>query len=489
MEMSKSDEVLGYLLRTIQEMPRLAYSKVKDPVQDRRYPFRSFYSHLIQSIDGFLKQKSTKNHLIVMPGLRGTGKTTLLFQAFNYLKEEKQVKNVLYLTCDDLVLHDMALADVLAVYEEKILSQRLMESSEKTFLLIDEAQYDDKWALALKRLFDYAKNVFVIATGSSSLALQTPDLARRAVREDILPLSFKEYVSLRLDANPPENTSRDIRKSLFLTQEPEEIHRKINDINSKLIDNYYMDFELERTFENYLRTGGFPFSIKEKSEDVIYRQLIEVLNRIIKDDMPLISSISSSNLNLALPILNTLASSASGRISYDSLAQRYGVSKHAINNIMHGLSDTGVIFSLRPYGSLSKIGKGGLTYYFMHSTLRATILWKYGQLKKTSDIYGQLLENSIASSLYKNRLYTNDVLDISFDPRKGGADFIVTTPKGDIVIECGWHKKSTARIRRSRDRASKKGTKGIPGIVISQDISVRIEKDIIFVPSTLFVLG
>ncbi|MDR0913362.1 MAG: AAA family ATPase, partial [Methanobrevibacter sp.] len=53
-------------------------------------------------LDDFLNDKNIENRFLVMPGLRGVGKTTILFQLYDYLVNEKNIdyKNILYLTMD-----------------------------------------------------------------------------------------------------------------------------------------------------------------------------------------------------------------------------------------------------------------------------------------------------------------------------------------------------------------------------------------------------
>ena len=64
---------------------------------------RSDYDNVIIYIDNFLKGENI-NRFLVLPGLRDVGKTTILFQVYEYLIKEKNVtpQNILYFACDRL---------------------------------------------------------------------------------------------------------------------------------------------------------------------------------------------------------------------------------------------------------------------------------------------------------------------------------------------------------------------------------------------------
>lgn len=64
---------------------------------------REVFFKLKEHVDCFLEDGSD-NRLIIMPGLRGTGKTTLLYQLYDYLSVECNIgqNQILYLNLDRL---------------------------------------------------------------------------------------------------------------------------------------------------------------------------------------------------------------------------------------------------------------------------------------------------------------------------------------------------------------------------------------------------
>ena len=133
-------------------------------------------------LDTFLKE-DTSNKIIVLPGLRGVGKTTLILQAYEYLLKEKNIppNNVLYISFDDLNdLVECNIRQMVEVYLKNIFHANLRNLDEKVFIFVDESQIDKKWASSGKVIYDKSYNIFMIFTGSSALHLErSDDLARR----------------------------------------------------------------------------------------------------------------------------------------------------------------------------------------------------------------------------------------------------------------------------------------------------------------------
>ncbi|NMC59722.1 MAG: AAA family ATPase [Candidatus Methanofastidiosa archaeon] len=91
--------------------PRLPPARLRDcPRLSQNYTYknktklkhRAFFK-LKKHVDDF-QPGPNENRFIFMPGLRGVGKTTLIFQLYDYLTNEKGAKqdNVLYISTDHL---------------------------------------------------------------------------------------------------------------------------------------------------------------------------------------------------------------------------------------------------------------------------------------------------------------------------------------------------------------------------------------------------
>ena len=71
--------------------------------KDKKFNKRSYYNNIIKYVDSFLEGDNL-NRFLVLPGLHDVGKTTLLFQVYEYLLKEKGLtpQNILYFSCDRL---------------------------------------------------------------------------------------------------------------------------------------------------------------------------------------------------------------------------------------------------------------------------------------------------------------------------------------------------------------------------------------------------
>lgn len=478
-----TDRAINYLSQHISELPNIAERNTRAANQ-ASLPERSAVGRLRKCIDEFLSQKEKKWY--IMPGLRGTGKTTILYQIYNYLK--RKGSTALYLSCDELHINGFTLHEILGVYEEKFLPTRISSLDTPLFLLVDEVHFDKDWSLALKVLYDKASKIFIIATGSSSLAIQAPDATRRTLKIDILPMTFQEYIMLKYGVHAKYRTAENIRKALFLSNTPKKACTLAENIYKNLRNDYFSKFDVEKEIAYYLRTGGFPYVLQIKNEKEMYENIHRTVERVIRDDLPQISGISRDTLSYVMSILYQIANYP-GRVSYQSIADAHrGLKVKDVYNIIHGLQAAEVIFSLRPMGSIAKVGKGGLTHYLSSSTLRATLLYKHGLLKHTSDVYGLLLENAVAAHLNKNKVFTPEVQEVTFDPRDGGANFVVTTPNSRIVVECGWKKESIKQVNFTLNEI-KETVRDAYGIIVTTEKSCKVVNDVVVIPKELFLLS
>ena len=68
-----------------------------------KFNYRTDFELITEHIDEFLNGNNI-NRYLVLPGLRGVGKTTILYQTYEYLLKEKQISpnQILYISCETL---------------------------------------------------------------------------------------------------------------------------------------------------------------------------------------------------------------------------------------------------------------------------------------------------------------------------------------------------------------------------------------------------
>lgn len=137
-----------------------------------------------------------------MPGLRGVGKSTLIFQIYDYLIGKGIDENrILYVSVDQLnSIPNANLNDLINVFVEDIHHKYPATLDEELFLLIDEAQEDANWSKTGKIIYDQSKKIFMIFTGSKALDFELDiDAVRRTSIERIYPMNFQEYLFLKYE--------------------------------------------------------------------------------------------------------------------------------------------------------------------------------------------------------------------------------------------------------------------------------------------------
>ena len=189
-----------YLTKQTIEMPIVIKEKLK--YKNEKFNTRSDFNILTNFIDDFLNGDYI-NRFLVLPGLRTVGKTTILYQLYDYLVTTKNIaqEEILFISCDKIKnIGDFNILEVVEYYLDEFHYSSLNTVDKKLFLLIDEAHYDKKWSKAGKIIHDQSNNIFTIFTGSSALKLEYESEAkRRMLRRTVTPLSYSQHLKLKFN--------------------------------------------------------------------------------------------------------------------------------------------------------------------------------------------------------------------------------------------------------------------------------------------------
>ncbi len=469
-----------YIQNNLIYMPRTA--KEMTEREGRTLPYRNHFFKLKKRVDDFIE--GSEERLILMPGLRGVGKSTLLFQLYNYLTTQKNIdkERVLLLFADELKKYlGIGIYEAVRVYLEDILRSHISSLNQKIFLLIDEAHFDSEWGLALKLIYDRTKNIFVVVTGSSALSIEmSADVSRRALKEPLYPLTFSEYLHLKYAFSLPPNTRPILRKLLFSKESQlEEANALWNHIKTLAIRK---KVDLNREFESFLLSGGFPFALSRKGA-LIFERINDMVNRIVDNDVLVLHSFNAHNRSLITRLIFLLAAQKPGGLSDSKLAQRFGVSSRLIRTILDIIEKTHLVFSVKPYGGAGKVVRKPWKYYFLSPSLAAALRYKLGLLDVLDKaMFGVLAEHLVSSSFLKLKETDNLIASVFYDPRKKGVDFLLQRGDGRLIpIEVSFGRKEIGQIANAV-----RHYKAEYGIVISDTPSIKKEKDILYIPLSFF---
>jgi len=186
--------------------------------------------------------------VVVVKGVRRSGKSTLLHQFLNKrIEEGLKVKNTLFVNFEDPRLSNSKLEDLTDIYETYKEEQ---QPDKDHIVVLDEVQEIEGWEKFVKLLHE-AKKVRVLVTGSSSKLLSeeySSLLSGRHVDMEVFPLSFQELLKF---------------EGLTIKDKTELIEKR-HQVKNKL--------------REYLEWGGFP-----KINLVGEKERREILARYFKD--------------------------------------------------------------------------------------------------------------------------------------------------------------------------------------------------------------
>ena len=455
--------------------------------KNKKFNRRSDYYNIIDYIDKFLKGESI-NRFLVLPGLHDVGKTTILFQVYEYLLKEKNInqQNILYFSCDRLRRTGEAdIFDVVNYYCETLHNSIIETLTQPVFILIDEAQYDKQWALNGKIIFDASKNIFMIFSGSSALKLSNnPDAARRLLNIPIYPLTYSQHLKLKY-GDYKNNISDPLIQMIFDGEinNSAEIERRIINIYS-----HFQNYDISE-WKTFLEFGGFPSSFYQNTDDIT-KKIVNMIEKVVMTDMNNIEGINTDTQNLAFQILNYFAFQNPGEVSIGSLSNLFDAKKPLVTKVINILEKTQLIFHIEAFTSSVKRTTKPNEYFFATSSLKHILSLDVGNaiLEDETAYFGKLLENYVASSFHNldnkskisYKIYYDDSKKKSSDKN---VDFIVQRGlEKPVPIEVSCGDKDKSQIKHAINRY-----KSTHGIIISKTTTNIVKKDnIIYLPPEIF---
>lgn len=443
-----------------------------------KYPQRFLYVKIKKYINDFLDKKSS-NRMVIIPGFRGVGKTTLMAQICSNFK--KQDVQVFFLSVEDLRNYfDVGINEITSAYE-KIIGEYLESLKKPIIIFLDEVQTDPRWAITLKSLFERTNNVFLCVTGSSAIVLQsTPNIARRAIFEPMTPMCFGEYQMIKNKIYPIVGLKNKIREAIYLSPTAQDVYKNLSNLEGK-VNGYWSNID-RNDIKKYLSYGTFPFAQIMPDEISIYNNISLLLEKIIKQDMPTLGNFDQETLGAVKRILFAIAEN--DVTSLVTLANEFGISRLTLANIFDVLEKAELLVKIPPHGSNMTIANKPNKYLFMSPAIRMSFFYFSGNEGTYSTRQGKLLEDSIGAHLYREFILRSDGI-IRYDSAQGGADFILQIGNSKkIVIEVGLGNKDKKQVMGTMRKI--KSDYGI--IFSSSELKIDMQENIVSVPLDYYFL-
>jgi predicted AAA+ superfamily ATPase len=318
---------------------------------------RGLFDELIPFLD--------EKEIVLLYGMRQTGKTSLLYLLANYLTLKRRVdrKQVVYFDLENVSDYDVL--ESLKDYDQfiQLLKDRhKADLKKRVYVFIDEIQHLYNPSSFLKYLYDhYNEKIKFVVTGSSSLEIKkkfTDALTGRIFRFEVLPLDFHEFIDFS-----------------GLTPSP-------------------------ASFERFVIFGGFPAVVLKKEPQIRMKLLKDIYSPYVRRDirdLGAMEDVLSFN-----KLITLLAARLGGLISETSLSNVVGISRPTVKNYLFILQNTFVITLLTPFFTNPKkeVTKAP-KIYFSDSGIRNAVVDNFAPLFKRKDA-GNLVENTVFSELKKS---------------------------------------------------------------------------------------
>jgi len=350
-------------------------------------------------VRGLMGEINWNSRLIGIKGARGIGKTTLLLQ---YIKIHlsQETENTVYLSLDNIWFSNHSLMELVDYFVKR--------GGKNLFL--DEVHKYPNWSQELKNIYDDFPTLKVVFTGSSLLEILNAraDLSRRANVYHMQGLSFREYLSIE---------TGEILETYSLEAILEN-HFEITDaISLKLKPLHY--------FENYLKTGYYPFY--NENPDWYFISINEIINLMLEIELPQLRGVDLAYIHKMKQLLLIISESVPFVPNVSKLSEKIGINRTTLLLYFHYLEEIGLTLNLfKVAGGISKLQKPD-KIFLENTNLMMALSPKYANI-------GNMRETFFANQLsYKHK--------ISYATQ---GDFLID---GNTVFEIGGKNKSTKQIK------------------------------------------
>jgi predicted AAA+ superfamily ATPase len=301
-----------------------------------------------------------KNFIKVITGVRRAGKSTLLLQFQELLKEKDSNVSIISFNMDLPEFRFLAEKNWKEIYDY---IKSLLHESVINYVFIDEVQNIPEFEKLLEGLY-VTQNVDLYVTGSNAYLLSSElatILTGRAYEINVLPFSFIEYLEFTGKTSNPD-----------------------------------------RAFANYMRTGGFPEAVGfiKSGESYVYEYLKNVFQNIYENDIQKRHKIyyETSYNEVVNFLIDSIGSNVSARnIAKVLTANGKKIDNKTVSKYIDTLVESYLFYKVNRYDIK---GKQHLAtqekYYLVDLGLRYALLGK----ELNADM-GHLLENVIFLELLR----------------------------------------------------------------------------------------
>lgn len=346
-------------------------------------------------IENTLERDFFKGKVIIILGARQVGKTTLIRMLPSCMEA-----HTLWMDGEN--------ADVQLLLQNAN-SERLKQlTGNKKVVVIDEAQKIDGIGSILKLFADYAKDIQVIASGSSAFELRNAlnePLTGRKFEYNLFPLSFSEMV------------------------QNGDILQEIRALPQRLIYGYYPEIVTNPIDAERL--------LRFLSDSYLYK------------DIFLFKGIKKPEKMLAL--LKLLAWQIGSEVNYNELSRILKIDNQTVESYIEMLEMAFVVYKLPAYHTNQRTElKKSKKIYFNDLGIRNALINDFRPIEIRNDA-GVLFENYVINELRKQNEYQQIFANFYFwrNTEQREIDLIIAKNNHLQALEIKWNPNKTSRLTKS----------------------------------------
>lgn len=265
-----------------------------------------------------------KELIKVITGLRRSGKSILMDQFVDFLKENGTKDNqIIKINFEEKENEELLDKDKLYKY---IIERMNGNEGNYSYIFLDEIQKVKDFQIIVDSLY-VKKNIDIYITGSNADLLSSELatlLTGRYVEIKMLPLSYKEYITNKSDSI--------------------------------------------ESFNDYLNNGGLPYLLNLETDEMRYEYIMGLYNTILNNDI--IRRHNDIDLTIFENILNFIIDNTSNIVSPNSIANTlnsYGkkVSYNTVEKYIRYMKECFLIYECNRYNVLGKQNLKTLSKYYL----------------------------------------------------------------------------------------------------------------------------
>ena len=281
---------------------------------------------MIKRVDYLKKLNNFKEKELikVITGLRRSGKSILMDQFINYLKENgTKDKQIIKINFEEKENEEFLDKDKLYKY---LIEKMNDNKGNYSYIFLDEIQKVKDFQIIIDSLY-VKKNIDIYITGSNADLLSSELatlLTGRYIEIKMLPLSYKEFIDNRNDS--------------------------------------------AEMFNDYLNSGGLPYLLNLETSEMKYEYIMGLYNTILNNDI--VRRHNDIDITTFENILNFMIDNISNIVSPNSIANTlnsYGkkVSYNTVEKYIRYMKECFLIYECNRYNVLGKQNLKTLSKYYL----------------------------------------------------------------------------------------------------------------------------